>query len=152
MALRTFPPRANLHIRSRALFLVAPLALVMCSSSPPKDVSSGGPLHAGSDSGTVGAGGADAGPGEGAGANDGDVGPEGSTGSAGGDANGGVDGGTGIPADCPASDVGNTPLGTDTPDPTGTAVNAITYTNVGATGSYDKVVSSTMAPSCVANT
>ena len=50
------------------------------------------------------------------------------------------------PASCAAADVGNTPLGTDTPDPTGTAVNAITYTNVGATGSYDQVVTSTVAP------
>ncbi len=56
-----------------------------------------------------------------------------------------------LPAACPASDVGNTPLGTDTPDPTGTAVTAITYTNVGATGSYDRVVTSTVAPTCVAN-
>jgi hypothetical protein len=47
--------------------------------------------------------------------------------------------------------VGNTPLGKDTPDPTGTAVDAITYTNVGTTGSYDQVVSSTVAPSCVPN-
>jgi hypothetical protein len=47
--------------------------------------------------------------------------------------------------------VGNTALGTDTPDPTGTAVAAITYTNVGATGSYDRVVTSTVAPTCVAN-
>jgi Putative TOS1-like glycosyl hydrolase (DUF2401)/Glycine-rich protein domain (DUF2403) len=57
----------------------------------------------------------------------------------------------GAPADCPASDVGNTPLGTDTPDPTGVAVSAITYTSVGATGSYDQVVNSTVAPSCVPN-
>jgi hypothetical protein len=56
-----------------------------------------------------------------------------------------------LPADCPASDMGNTALGTDTPDPTGTAVTAITYTNVGATGSYDRVVTSTVAPTCVAN-
>src|SRR5580692_502794 len=41
-----------------------------------------------------------------------------------------VAGDGGAPADCPASDVGNTPLGTDTPDPTGTAVGAITYTGV----------------------
>lgn len=53
-----------------------------------------------------------------------------------------------VPADCPESDVGNTPLGTDTPDPTGTAVTAITYTNVGAIGSYDRVVTSTVAPAC----
>jgi hypothetical protein len=57
----------------------------------------------------------------------------------------------GVPASCPASDVGNTPLGTDTPDPTGVAVSAITYTNVGVAGSYDQVVSSTVAPSCVPN-
>jgi len=56
-----------------------------------------------------------------------------------------------LPADCPASDQGNTALGTDTPDPTGTAVTAITYTNVGATGSYDRVVTSTVAPSCTPN-
>ena len=55
------------------------------------------------------------------------------------------------PASCAAADVGNTPLGTDTPDATGTAVSAITYTNVGVTGSYDKVVTSTVAPTCVAN-
>jgi hypothetical protein len=30
-------------------------------------------------------------------------------------------------------------------------VNAITYTNVGAAGSYDRVVTSTVAPTCVAN-
>jgi hypothetical protein len=48
--------------------------------------------------------------------------------------------------------MGNTPLGTDTPDATGTAVDAITYTGVGVAGSYDEVVSSTMAPSCVHDT
>jgi hypothetical protein len=63
----------------------------------------------------------------------------------------GTDGAAGTPGACAASDVGNTPLGTDTPDSTGTAVSAITYTNVGASGSYDKVVTSTVAPSCVAN-
>jgi len=36
-------------------------------------------------------------------------------------------------------------------DATGTAVSAITYTNVGVAGSYDKVVTSTMAPTCVSN-
>jgi hypothetical protein len=55
------------------------------------------------------------------------------------------------PASCPASDAGNAPLGTDMPDPTGTAVGAITYTNVGVAGSYDEVVNSTVAPSCVPN-
>jgi hypothetical protein len=57
----------------------------------------------------------------------------------------------GTPLACAAAAVGNTPLGTDTPDATGTAVNAITYTNVGAAGSYDRVVTSTVAPTCVAN-
>jgi hypothetical protein len=61
-----------------------------------------------------------------------------------------VDGG-GAPPSCPASDVGDTPLGTDTPDPTGVAATAITYTNVGVAGSYDQVVTSTVAPSCVPN-
>jgi hypothetical protein len=60
--------------------------------------------------------------------------------------------GSDLPADCPASDVGNMSLGMDMPDATGTAVDAITYTGVGASGSYDQVVSSTMAPTCVANT
>jgi hypothetical protein len=55
------------------------------------------------------------------------------------------------PASCPASVMGNAPLGTDMPDPTGTAVGAITYTNVGVAGSYDQVVMSTVAPSCVPN-
>ena len=57
----------------------------------------------------------------------------------------------GVPADCPPSDVGNTPLGTDTPDPTGVAVGAITYTNVGATGSYGQITNETSAPACTAN-
>ncbi|HLK37864.1 MAG TPA: DUF2403 domain-containing protein [Polyangiaceae bacterium] len=57
----------------------------------------------------------------------------------------------GAPPACAASDVGDTPLGVDMPDPTGTAVDAITYTNVGASGSYDQVVNSTVAPSCVPN-
>ena len=56
-----------------------------------------------------------------------------------------------VPAACAAAAVGNTALGTDTPDATGTAVSAITYTNVGVAGSYDKVVTSTVAPTCVAN-
>ncbi len=58
----------------------------------------------------------------------------------------------GTPGTCAASDVGNVALGTETPDPTGTAVVAITYTNVGVPGSYDKVVTATMAPTCVSNT
>ncbi len=121
----------------------------MCSGSPAKDTSDGGAAHVGSDGSAVGSGGADAGT-VGAGT-DGSTGNPDDDGSAGDDGNASVDGGAGIPAACAASAVGNTPLGTDTPDATGTAVNAITYTNVGATGSYDKVVSSTMAPSCVAN-
>jgi hypothetical protein len=75
----------------------------------------------------------------------GDAGPTGSEGDASSVA-------LGPTADCPASDVGNTPLGTDTPDPTGTAVDAITYTNVGTAGSYGQVVNSTVAPSCIPNT
>jgi hypothetical protein len=75
-----------------------------------------------------------------------DAADAGSSGGAAGDA-----GASGPPADCPASDVGNTALGTDTPDPTGTAVPAITYTSVGTSGSYDRVVTSTVAPTCVAN-
>ena len=77
----------------------------------------------------------------------------GSTSSEGGSegaAGGGTDA-SGFPAACAASAAGNTALGTDTPDPTGMAVPAITYTNVGTAGSYDRVVTSTVAPSCVAN-
>lgn len=122
-------------------------ALVMCSS--------GNGSNAASDAST----GTDDGPAGGGGGDDGavGVGPRADAGSAtgGGDASstgpGVGDAGSGAPADCPASDVGNTPLGTDTPDPTGVAVSAITYTNVGASGSYGQVVDSTVAPSCTPN-
>ncbi len=82
---------------------------------------------------------------------DGSVGTGSGSGGEAGSVTTGTDGASGSPADCPASDVGNTPLGQDTPDPTGTAVDAITYTSVGAAGSYDQVVTSTVAPTCVAN-
>jgi hypothetical protein len=140
------------HSRIVAAALFAPLALVMCSSQAPETGAPGGahpspgadggaPAQSHDGGGTViGQGGEDSGPGQGTG-EDANV-------------NSGDDAaplGSGVPVDCPASDVGNTPLGTDTPDPTGTAVNAITYTGVGATGSYDQVVNSTVAPSCVPN-
>jgi hypothetical protein len=84
---------------------------------------------------------------------DGSAGSDGARADAGTDTDGGVGSVTtgGTPAACAASDVGNTPLGTDTPDATGTVATAITYTNVGVAGSYDKVVTSTMAPTCVSN-
>lgn len=61
----------------------------------------------------------------------------------------------GAPAACPASDQGNVPLGTDSFAPnTGKAeVTALTYTNVGASGSYAQVVSGwSKATGCVADT
>ncbi len=137
------------HRRCRALVLVVPLGLVMCSGSPAGVGPDGGALKAKSDGGD-GRTGADldanasgaASPGS-----DADSGIEATGAEGGGDA-----AGTGeLPAACAAAAVGNTPLGTDTPDATGTAVSAITYTNVGVAGSYDKVVTSTVAPTCVAN-
>jgi Putative TOS1-like glycosyl hydrolase (DUF2401)/Glycine-rich protein domain (DUF2403) len=119
---------------SVVLALAAPLALVMCSPG----------AGSSTDAADAAAGGTDAGAARG---EDGGASPTGT-----GDDSGpgtGEDGGSGAPADCPASDVGNSPLGQDTPDPTGTPVDAITYTNVGASGSYDQVVDSTVAPSCV---
>jgi Putative TOS1-like glycosyl hydrolase (DUF2401)/Glycine-rich protein domain (DUF2403) len=137
------------HRRSRALVLVVPLGLVMCSGSPAGVGPDGGALKAKSDGGD-GRMGADfdanasgaASPGSDAGSGIEATGAEG-----GGDAAGAGE----LPAACAAAAVGNTPLGTDTPDATGTAVSAITYTNVGVAGSYDKVVTSTVAPTCVAN-
>jgi hypothetical protein len=142
----------SLRIRSRILLLAAPLGLVMCSGSSARVGSDGGELQAGSSGGGGSSGGA-AGPNAGTTS----AGTDGSPSGAGSDGSAGMDGGMGIvgtggtPPACAASDVGNTPLGTDTPDATGTAVTAITYTNVGVAGSYDKVVTSTVAPTCVAN-
>ncbi len=137
------------RIRSSALVLAAPLGLVMCSGSPTSVGNDGGGLQAGSTggAGSSGSGAPDTGVYSPATAGD-----SGYADGLGGDASTGIDGNViGTPSVCAASDVGNAPLGTDTPDSTGTAVNAITYTNVGVAGSYDKVVSSTMAPSCVSN-
>ena len=58
--------------------------------------------------------------------------------------------GAGAPADCPASDVGNTALGTDTPDPTGVAVDAIHVHERRRTGSDGKITNETSAPTCTA--
>ena len=139
------------RIRSRALVLAVPLGLVMCSGSSTTVGNDGGGLHAGGAGGSSGGGGASETDANGPGIEGGSSG-QGSPDGAEGEGSAGVDADVmGTPADCPASNVGNTPLGTDTPDATGTAVDAITYTNVGVAGSYDKVVSSTMAPTCVAN-
>jgi Putative TOS1-like glycosyl hydrolase (DUF2401)/Glycine-rich protein domain (DUF2403) len=117
--------------------------LAMCSSSPGNVAPDGGaPSGKTGDAGGAGA----TAPGSDGGSSQ-NVPATGDDASA---ANGG-DAGSAIPASCAAADLGNTPLGTDTPDPTGTAVAAITYTNVGATGSYDRVVTSTVAPSCTPN-
>jgi hypothetical protein len=131
----------------RALVLAMPLGLAMCSSQPPAGSTSPGssePSEAGvapgADAGSTGSTGS-------TGARDGSVGPV----DAGASGATGEDGAVGPPADCPASDVGNTPLGQDTPDPTGTAVAAITYTGVGTAGSYDQVTMTTVAPTCVEN-
>jgi hypothetical protein len=128
------------------LLLSAPLGMVMCSGSQARP---------GGDGGAPGGGGADSSVSPGGGTSDattptnGDAAAPVGTGTIG-DAGDG-DGAISVPAACPASDIGNTALGTDTPDPTGTAVTAITYTGVGATGIYDRVVTSTVAPSCTPN-
>jgi hypothetical protein len=142
----------GLTLGVRAFAWTAPLALVMCSSggssNSPGHPSSGGAANARAEGG---AGDDDAAPGSGgSGSSQGDDGAP-SMGTSGADAASVVIDGSSPAADCPASDVGNTALGTDTPDATGTAVDAITYTNVGATGSYDQVVNSTVAPSCTPN-
>ncbi len=127
------------HAFSRVLVLLAGLAstgLFMCGGSR------------GEAAGVAGTQSTDGGPGHTDGAS-------GNTDGASGDTNRGseTDGMIfpGLPGDCPAADIGNVSLGTDSPDPTGTAVDAITYTNVGVAGSYDRVVTSTVAPTCVAN-
>lgn len=147
------------HAR-RVFALALPLGLVMCSGGPMTasqgrpSSASGGEADAGTHVASEGGTGASTSSGSSSGTNGGDGAASSGTGSSGGGASSGSgssSGGSGAPADCPASDVGNTPLGQDTPDPTGTAVDAITYTSVGATGSYDQVVTSTVAPTCVAN-
>jgi len=144
------------RIRSRILVFMAPLGLVMCSGSPAEVGIDGGASHAGGVGGTSGSvgGGSLGGAIPDANASSASPGGGGSANGASSDGSAGPDVGTGtgaIPPACAASDVGNTPIGTDTPDATGTAVSAITYTNVGVAGSYDKVVTSTMAPTCVSN-
>jgi hypothetical protein len=128
--------------RAKYLLMAASLGSLMCSGSRAKPGDDGGlPGAAAVDASTS----ADASGGDATAATTGDSAPS-DAGTA-----GGGEGATSVPAACPASDVGNNPLGTDTPDPTGTGVAAITYTNVGATGSYDRVVTSTVAPSCTPN-
>jgi hypothetical protein len=128
----------------------------MCSGSPAGVGPDGGASRAGSsggassESGGSSAGGGAAGGGSSGAPTDANVGGGGDSSSdfeAGDDGAGAND----TPAACAAAAAGNTPLGTDTPDATGTAVDAITYTNVGVAGSYDRVVTSTVAPTCVAN-
>jgi Tos1-like cell wall protein len=131
--------------RLRALVCAVPIGLVMCSSGLPADRSSSG--QASSD----------------ASVSDGTAIPPADGASAGLDVGRGDDGeraageaatdveGSAATTACPASDAGNIPLGKDMPDVTGTAVDAITYTNVGVAGSYDQVIASTVAPSCVPN-
>jgi Tos1-like cell wall protein len=137
----------NVRHVAKWLLLAAPVGLAMCAGSQGKP---------GSDGGANGVPVADASPSVGAGSGDAaaaatsDAAPSDAGTSSLGETSDGQSTPS-VPADCPASDVGNTALGTDTPDPTGTAVAAITYANVGATGSYDRVVTSTVAPTCVAN-
>jgi hypothetical protein len=147
------------RIRSIILVWTAPLALVMCSGS---STGGGGALPAENGGGSSGgpSGGSSSGPSTVGASPDATAGGASSGGTTSGEGGAGSDTGTGTdagvgtgspPRVCAASDVGDTPLGTDTPDATGTAATAITYTNVGVAGSYDKVVTSTMAPTCVAN-
>jgi hypothetical protein len=145
---------ARTHTRLGGLALAVPLGLVMCSSGAPlehaSDRDASAAVNGNQGGGSGGSSGSNA-PGSG---DDGSASAGADSGSAA-TPPPGTEGGvpaTGAPASCPASDVGNTPLGKDTPDATGTAVEAITYTGVGAAGSYNQVVSSTMAPTCVANT
>ncbi len=139
-------------MRRRAFLLVVVVAGLTvtgltggCSGSTPSNASDAGALRTG---GVDGGGPGGAVPGAGT---DGGVSGAGQDGGAGTDGASGFVGPAGPPQACAASDVGNTALGTDTPDATGTAASAITYTNVGVSGSYDKVVTSTVAPTCVAN-
>jgi hypothetical protein len=127
-----------------------PVVFVMCSGSPSGVSGDAGAPHAGRGSGGGSAsssGGAAATSAPDATASSDDATSPTAAVEAGGDALGPIQ----MPAACAAAAVGNMPLGKDTPDATGMAVSAITYTNVGATGSYDKVVTSTVAPSCVPN-
>src|SRR5271166_464286 len=146
------PPASPAPVRGstrRAGWLaLAPLALVMCGGSSSDVAHDAGAAtgHGADASGSADAGGSGSAPGDG------------ETPDAPGSVLPGTDGASGAgveatapPPACPASDMGNTALGTDTPDATGMAVPAITYTNVGASGSYDRVVTSTVAPTCVAN-
>jgi hypothetical protein len=137
------------RVRLHRFVLAVPMALVGCSGSSTQVGPDGGESSRGASG--VDATGSSRGPAKDAPTSTGAT--EGATGGVAGDASNALEGGTATmtPAACPASDLGNTPLGTDTPDATGTAVKAITYTNVGVAGSYNRVVSSTMAPSCVSN-
>jgi hypothetical protein len=140
--------------RARVLVLAIPLGLVMCSGSPAGVGADGGAPHAGS-SGRApgGSGGSSSGGGSASMGPSGasDASTEGAEDSSSGLQSGAGPGDSDTPAACAAAAAGNTPLGKDMPDATGTAVDAITYTNVGVAGSYDKVVTSTVAPTCVAN-
>jgi hypothetical protein len=142
-------------ISVRVLVFTAPLGLVMCSGSSTGVGIDAGALRAGGGAGRASGSGGGASPDSSAsGAPPSGTGGGGSASGASGNGSIGTDGGAGaagIPPACAASDVGNTPLGADMPDATGTAATAITYTNVGVAGSYDKVVTSTMAPTCVSN-
>jgi hypothetical protein len=133
---------------AKYLLLAAPAGLLMCSCSQAKPGGDGGgaTVVSQADASASGGGGSDGGSGASL-----DAPPGASSGSGDGANAGGEDGAATLPAACPASAAGDAPLGTDTPDPTGTAVDAITYTNVGATGSYGRVVTSTVAPSCTPN-
>jgi hypothetical protein len=82
---------------------------------------------------TPGAGGATPGAGGKAGAGGATPGAGGAAGAA-----GVIVGAGGAPAACPASDVGNTPTGTDTV--VAGTVNSYTYTNVTGPGTYPKVI------------
>jgi hypothetical protein len=133
----------------RVLVLVVPMVLAKCSGSPSGVSGDAGARHAGSASSGGNAsssGGAGASPSDATASGDDATSPTAAV-EAGEDALGPI----AMPSACAAAAAGNMPLGKDTPDATGMAVSAITYTNVGATGSYDKVVTSTVAPSCVPN-
>jgi hypothetical protein len=155
------------RLRALPLLLALPAGLVMCGSQPSKGGAStaedGGSSGSGSggngSSGvtTTSSGNASSGVASGSTSSGTSSGASTSTSSGAGTDSGStgssgvaIPSDAGLPADCPASDVGNTalPPGMDTPDPTGVAVNAISYTNVGETGSYDQVVSGPIPSAC----
>ena len=120
-------------LRHEALFALA--GLVFACSGIPSGQGSTTQVGGSAASGTGGAA-ATGGTSSGGSKPSGSAGGTKSTGGAA--ATGGSAGGSGLPTACPASDVGNTPTGTDTI--TSGTVTSYSYTNVTGPGKYAKVV------------